>query len=124
MESNEYTYIKTIQELKQYIGKPILLSRNNQTCDVNSVSTIFKVITKIEYIDSKELKEYPNQNSLYPYKIWGKLTACNKGTFFYIPDFETYSTRIEYARIPTEKETKFFRQMWRKIMFKNMITPK
>lgn len=109
--------ITTIEQLKQRIGKFVVLSKVDPNC--NDSGAYIKKITKIidntihepfsyEYMDIK--------NEIYKCRIYGTCTAHKipplSSTVRY-NNTETYITRIQYARDPTEQELKTFLNMWR-----------
>ena len=105
--------ITTIEQLKQRIGKFVVLSKVDPNC--NDDDAFIKRITNIE--KSKFLfDERKDKGELYNYKIWGTCTAHKNPPFYRIPSNvhdKTYVHRVLYARDPTEQELKMFLNMWR-----------
>ncbi len=106
--------ITTIEELKQRIGKFVVLSNDCTTC--------IKLLTKVEdgwlrhaplCAKEKELSE------LYGYTVWGKYSAQINPfkPFAYDINKESYSNCYMCARDPTEQELKAYKQKWREIFF-------
>jgi hypothetical protein len=105
--------ITTIEQLKQRIGKFVVLSKVDPNC--NDSKAYIKKITKITdntfSYDCMDIK-----NEIYKCKIYGTCTAHKMPPFSSTVQYnngETYVTRIQYARDPTEMELKIFLNMWR-----------
>jgi len=116
--------ITTIEELKQRIGKFVVLSQVSNNFD--DCTTCIKLLTKVEdgwlrhallCTREKELSE------LYGYAIWGKYGANINPfrPFAWDINKESYSNCYMYARDPTEQEIKAYKQEWRKIFFNHKI---
>ena len=114
--------ITTIEQLKQRIGKFVVLSQISNNFD--DCSTCIKLLTKVEdgwlrhaplFAREKELSE------LYGYTMWGKYSAQINP---FKPFAELFSNCYMYARDPTEQELKAYRQKWREIFFLHKIKRK
>jgi len=110
--------IKTIEELKQRIGKFVITSEYDEKCSIKHSS--MKLLTKIEdnwirhstFIDGES-------SELLGWKICGKYAAELSPFMPYMKDDngETYSNIIRYARDPTQEEIKEFKNCWRKLIY-------
>lgn len=111
-------FIKTIEELKQRIGKFIITSRYDEKCMEKNSS--MGLLTKVE--DNwlrQHLVPSSNDTELYGWAICGKYAATLDPFMPYMVDKngETYSNIIKYARDPTQEEIKEFKNYWRKIIY-------
>ena len=120
--------ITTIEQLKQRIGKYVVLSKTDPTYKRNT--TLIKLITKIEQIDKRYFKvpKTIEINPIFFCKIWGKHTAYKTTPFTPTAaslQTETFSSGVQYARDPTEEEIKTFKKMWRNHLYhkKRQIIP-
>lgn len=119
--------INTIEELKQRIGKFVVLSHFNPNFDDNTIS--MKLLTKVEdgwlrHCDAV-MRECQLSN-IFGYKICGKLSAQMNPFIPFVTeeDGTTHSNSYMYARDATEEEIKEFMQHWRLAIYKNKIKPK
>jgi len=116
MESNEYTYIKTIKDLKEHIGDVILYSYMDKDEEV----TYMKKLTDIskEYYSGKKLNDddaIPQGLMTYgTHMVVLKAPYPNMKTprILYL-DKEEMSNRFEVIRIPTKEEMNIYRNMLR-----------
>lgn len=115
--------ITTIEELKQRIGKFVVLSQISNNFD--DCSTCIKLLTKVE--DDGWLRhaspETAEKSQFYGLNIWGKYSAKINPfkPFAWDVNKESYSNCYMYARDPTEQEIKTYKQEWRKIFFNHKI---
>lgn len=117
--------IKTVDELKQRIGKFVVFSQYNQ--DFKDPTASMKLLTRVEDGWLKHADRLQTQLSdIYGYEIYGKFSAQIYPFIPYVKDKngETFSNTYMYARDATEEEIKQFRQNWRLAIFKNKIKPK
>ena len=105
--------IKTIEELKQRIGKFIITSETDERCDIEYSS--MKLLTRIE--DCWFMND--ESSELLGWGIYGKYAARLDPFMPYIEDknCETFSSRVRYARDPTQEELKEFKNYWRKLIY-------
>ena len=107
--------ITTIDELKQRIGKFVVLSAYDENC--NDKYATMKLLTKIVSPQTWFKTAYPKSKGFYGYNIWGKFSANFMQKFephhTTYENGESYSNCYVYARDPTEQELKQFRQQWR-----------
>ena len=116
--------IKTVDELRQRIGKFVVFSQYN--LDFKDPTASMKLLTRVE--DGWLRHAYRLQTELsdiYGYEIYGKFSAQINPFIPYVKDDngETCSTYM-FARDATEEEIKQFRQNWRLAIYKNKIKPK
>jgi len=112
-------YIKTIEELKQRIGKIIITSECDKKCSFKKHSTM-KLLTKIEDNWVRHSPFMDGESSeLLGWKICGKYAATLDPFMPYVQDTngETYTNMIRYARDPTQEEIKEFKNCWRKLIY-------
>lgn len=115
--------ITTIEELKQRIGKFVVLSQISNNFD--DCSTCIKLLTKVE--DDGWLRhaspETAEKSQFYGLNIWGKYSAKINPfkPFAWDVNKESYSNCYMYARDPTEQEIKAYKQEWRKMFFNHKI---
>ena len=115
--------ITTLEELKQRIGKFVLLSQHSDK--FNDCSTSIKLLTKVE--DDGWLRhvspEIAEKSQFYGLNIWGKYSAVINPfkPFGWDINKESYSNCYMYARDPTEQEIKTYKQKWREIFFRHKI---
>ena len=117
--------IKTVDELKQRIGKFVVFSQYDK--DFKDTTASMKLVTKVEDGWLKHTDRLQTQLSdIYGYKIYGKFSAQMNPFIPYVKDKngETFSNTYMYARDATEEEIKQFRQNWRLAIYKNKIKPK
>lgn len=110
--------IKTIEELKQRIGKFIITSEHDEECRDEHSS--MKLLTKIEDNWVRHSAFMDGESSeLLGWKIYGKYAARLDPFMPYMRDKngETYSNIIRYARDPTQEEIKEFKNCWRKLIY-------
>jgi len=110
--------IKTIEELKQRIGKIVITSEYDEKCSIKHSS--IKLLTKIEdnWVRHSTLMD-GESSELLGWKICGKYAATLDPFMPYMKDknCETCSNIIRYARDPTQKEIKEFKNCWRKLIY-------
>ena len=109
--------IKTIEELKQRIGKFIVTSNDDEKCRGKNSS--MKLLTKVE---NSWIRQHPmslNETELYGWAVYGKYAATLDPFMPYVQDKngETYTNIIRYARDPTQEEIKEFKNCWRKLIY-------
>lgn len=112
-------YIKTIEELKQRIGKFVITSEYDEECRGKDSS--MKLLTKIEDGWVRHSAFMSGESSeLLGWKIYGKYAARLDPFMPYVQDIngETYTNVIRYARDPTQEEIKEFKNYWRKLIYK------
>ena len=117
--------IKTVDELKQRIGKFVVFSQYDK--DFKDTTASMKLLTRVEDGWLKHADRLQTQLSdIYGYKIYGKFSAQMNPFIPYVKDKngETFSNTYMYARDATEEEIKQFRQNWRLAIYKNKIKPK
>jgi hypothetical protein len=117
--------IKTVDELRQRIGKFVVFSQYNQ--DFKDPTASMKLLTRVEDGWLKHADRLQTQLSdIYGYEIYGKFSAQIYPFIPYVKDKngETFSNTYMYARDATEEEIKQFRQNWRLAIYKNKIKPK
>lgn len=117
--------IKTVDELRQRIGKFVVFSQYNQ--DFKDPTASMKLLTRVEDGWLRHADRLQTQQSdIYGYEIYGKFSAQMNPFTPYVSDRngETYSNSYMYARDATEEEIKQFRQNWRLAIYKNKIKPK
>ena len=117
--------IKTVEELRQRIGKFVVFSQYDQ--DFKDTTASMKLVTKVEDGWLRHVDRLQTQLSgIYGYEIYGKFSAQINPFIPYVRDRngDTYSNSYMYARDATEEEIKQFRQNWRLAIFKNKIKPK
>ena len=118
--------IKTVDELRQRIGKFVVFSQYNK--DFKDTTATMKLLTRVEDGWLRHADRIQAELSgIYGYEIYGKLSAqMNPFMPYYVRDgnSETYSNAYMYARDATEEEIKQFRQNWRLAIYKNKIKPK
>lgn len=110
--------IKTIEELKQRIGKFIIISEVDEKCNIKYSS--MKLLTRIEDNWFRHSAFMDGESSeLIGWKICGKYAATLDPFMPYMEDDngETYSNIIRYARDPTQEEIKEFKNCWRKLIY-------
>lgn len=110
--------IKTIEELKQRIGKFIITSEYDEKC-IGKHSSM-KLLTKVENSWIRHSAIMSGESSeLLGWKIYGKYAATLDPFMPYVKDKngETYSNIIRYARDPTQEEIKEFKNCWRKLIY-------
>jgi hypothetical protein len=115
--------INTLEELRQRIGKYVMLS---SYADFRKGSAVMKLITKVENKSRWLAERFPDSSPLYGCNVWGKFSACYHPFSPFVKDKngESYSNSYSYARDPTEEEIKTFKQNWRKTIFRYKIHPK
>ena len=111
--------ITTIEELKQRIGKYVILSNFDEEC--KSGGCVMKLLTRVEE-KPEWITTHNSISEIYGCPIWGKYSATIDPfmPFIHVPDTngESYSNAYAYARDPSEQELKRFRNLWRKRIFK------
>ena len=110
--------IKTIEELKQRIGKFIVTSNDDEKCRGKHSS--MKLLTRIEDNWIRHTAFMNGESSeLLGWKICGKYAATLDPFMPYVQDKngETYTNVIRYARDPTQEEIKEFKNCWRKLIY-------
>lgn len=110
--------IKTIEELKQRIGKFIVTSVWDEKC--RGVYSSMKLLTKIEDNFLRHSAFMDGESSeLLGWKIYGKYAATLDPFMPYMrsKNGETYTNMIRYARDPTQEEIKKFKNCWRKLIY-------
>jgi hypothetical protein len=110
--------IKTIEELKQRIGKFIIISEYDEKCRDEHSS--MKLLTKIEDSWVRHSAFTSGESSeLLGWKIYGKYAATLDPFMPYMrgENGETYGNMIRYARDPTQEEIKEFKNCWRKLIY-------
>lgn len=119
--------INTVDELKQRIGKFVVLSQYSQNFDDSSTS--MKLLTRVEdgwlrHFDAvaRECEKSP----IFGYEIEGKLSGKMHPFMPYARDINgtTFSNTYMYVRDPTEQEIKEFMQHWRLYIYNTKIKPK
>ena len=113
--------IKTVDELRQRIGKFVVFSQHN--LDFKDQTASMKLLTRVEDGWLRHADRLQTELSgIYGYKIYGKLSAQINPFIPYVKDDngETCSTYM----FATEEEIKQFRQNWRLAIYKNKIKPK
>ena len=121
--------IKTVDELRQRIGKFVVFSLYNlelYNLDFKDPTASMKLLTRVEDGWLRHADRLQTELSgIYGYKIYGKLSAQINPFIPYVKDDngETCSTYM-FARDATEEEIKQFRQNWRLAIYKNKIKPK
>ena len=116
--------IKTVDELRQRIGKFVVFSQYN--LDFKDPTASMKLLTRVEDGWLRHADRLQTELSgIYGYKIYGKLSAQINPFIPYVKDDngETCSTYM-FARDSTEEEIKQFRQNLRLAIYKNKIKPK
>ena len=116
--------IKTVDELRQRIGKFVVFSLYNP--DFKDPTASMKLLTRVEDGWLRHADRLQTELSgIYGYRIYGKLSAQINPFIPYVKDDngETCSTYM-FARDATEEEIKQFRQNWRLAIYKNKIKPK
>jgi hypothetical protein len=111
-------YIKTIEELKQRIGKFIITSEYDEECRDGHSS--MKLLTKIEDSWIRHSAFMSGESSeLLGWKIYGKYAAKLNPFIPYMADknCESYAIFIRYARDPTQEEIKEYKNYWRKLIY-------
>jgi len=110
--------IKTIEELKQRIGKFIITSEYDEKCRYEHSS--MRLLTKIENNWFRNSPFMNGENSeLMWYEICGKYTAILDPFMPYMKNKNGEITSIiRYARDPTQEEIKEFKNYWRKLIYK------
>jgi hypothetical protein len=110
--------IKTVDELRQRIGKFVVFSQYNP--DFKDPTASMKLLTRVE-------DGWLRHAGIYGYEIYGKFSAQMNPFTPYAwknDNGETYSNAYMYARDATEEEIKQFRQNWRLAIYKNKIKPR
>ena len=110
--------IKTIEELKQRIGKFVITSVFDEKC--RDVYSSMKLLTKIEDNWIRHSAFMNGESSeLLGWRIYGKYAARLDPFMPYVQDKngETYTNMIRYARDPTQEEIKEFKNCWRKLIY-------
>ena len=121
--------IKTVDELRQRIGKFVVFSLYNlelYNLDFKYPTASMKLLTRVEDGWLRHADRLQTELSgIYGYKIYGKLSAQINPFIPYVKDDngETCSSYM-FARDATEDEIKQFRQNWRLAIYKNKIKPK
>ena len=115
--------ITTIEQLKERIGKYVILSNFDEECKKGGC--VMKLLTRIEerpdwIINANTVSQ------IYGYPIWGKYSASIEPfqPFIHVQgtNGESYSNAYAYARDPSEEELKTFRNNWRKRIFKGVCS--
>lgn len=117
--------IKTVDELRQRIGKFVVFSQYSQ--DFKDPTASMKLLTRVEDGWLRHTDRLQTELSdIYGYEIYGKFSAQMNPFIPYVKDKngETFSNTYMYARDATEEEIKQFRQNWRLAIYKNKIKPK
>ena len=117
--------IKTVDELRQRIGKFVVFSQYNP--DFKDATASMKLLTRVEDGWLRHADRIQAELSgIYGYVIYGKFSAQMNPFIPYVKDDngETYSNSYMFARDATEEEIKQFRQNWRLAIYKNKIKPK
>jgi len=116
--------IKTIEELKQRIGKFIVTSENDEKCNIERSS--MRILTRIEdsWLRHSALMD-GESSELIGWKICGKYAAIFGPFMPYMEDEngESYTNIIRYARDPTQEEIKEFKNCWRKLIYQKYYKP-
>ena len=116
-------FIKTIEELKQRIGKFVITSEYNEKCRYELSS--MKLLTKIEDSWVRHSAIMCGESSeLLGWRIYGKYAATLDPFMPYAQDKngESYANMIRYARDPTQEEIKEFKNCWRKLIYQKYYT--
>ena len=117
--------IKTVDELRQRIGKFVVFSQYSP--DFKDPTASMKLLTRVEDGWLRHADRLQTELSgIYGYVIYGKFSAQMNPFIPYVKDDngETYSNSYMFARDATEEEIKQFRQNWRLAIYKNKIKPK
>ena len=117
--------IKTVDELRQRIGKFVVFSKYNLDC--KDPTAFMKLLTRVKDGWLRHADRLQTELSgIYGYEIYGKFSAQMNPFIPYLKDDndETYSNDNMFARDATEEEIKQFRQNWRLAIYKNKIKPK
>jgi hypothetical protein len=117
--------IKTVDELRQRIGKFVVFSQYNP--DFKDPTASMKLLTRVKDGWLRHADRLQTELScIYGYEIYGKFSAQMNPFTPYVKDDngETYSNAYMYARDATEEEIKQFRQNWRLAIYKKKIRPK
>ena len=118
--------IKTVDELRQRIGKFVVFSQYSP--DFKDPTASMKLLTRVEdgWLRHADIIQ-AELSGIYGYEIYGKLSAQMNPFIPYAwknDNGETYSNAYMFARDATEEEIKQFRQNWRLAIYKNKIKPK
>ena len=105
--------IKTVDELRQRIGKFVVLSYNNKFDDNTIIMKLLTEVDKGWLRDFNACSRQVKQSQIFGYNIYGKFSAQMNPFMPFLGGKETYSNSFMYARDPTEKEIKKFMQNWR-----------
>lgn len=107
--------IKTIEELKQRIGKFIVTSQYDEKCRYEHSSMRLLTNVKENWLSQQSL----NKTELYGLAVYGKYAAALDPFMPYAQDknSETYTNVVSYARDPTQEEIKEFKNYWRKLIY-------
>lgn len=110
--------IKTIEELKQRIGKFIVTSQYDEKCRLEHSSMRLLTNVKDNWLRQCRVPS-SNDTELYGWAICGKYAAALEPFAPYAQDKngETYTNIVSYARDPTQEEIKEFKNYWRKIIY-------
>jgi hypothetical protein len=117
--------IKTVDELRQRIGKFVVFSQYNP--DFKDPTASMKLLTRVKDGWLRHADRLQTELSgIYGYDIYGKFSAQINPFIPYVKDDngETYSNSYMFARDATEEEIKQFRQNWRLAIYKKKIRPK
>lgn len=117
--------IKTVDELRQRIGKFVVFSQYSP--DFKDPTASMKLLTRVKDGWLRHADRLQTELSgIYGYEIYGKFSAQMNPFIPYVKDDngETYSNSYMFARDATEEEIKQFRQNWRLAIYKNKIKPK
>lgn len=109
--------IKTIEELKQRIGKFIVTSQYDEKCRYEHSS--MRLLTNVKENWLRQHIVPSNNTELYGWAICGKYAAELEPFMPYQQDIngETYTNIVSYARDPTQEEIKEFKNYWRKLIY-------
>lgn len=112
--------ITTIKQLKERIGKYVILSNFDEEC--KGEGCVMKLLTRIEERPDWIVNNNP-LSQIYGYPIWGKYSATINP---FLPIIEEngglYCNTYTYARDPSQEEIKTFRNNWRKRIFKGVCS--
>ena len=111
-------FIKTIEELKQRIGKFVVTSIYDEKCKGEHSS--MRLLTKVEDNWLRHISFMDGESSeLRGLAIHGKYAAELDPFMPYAKDKngESYINIVRYARDPTQEEIKEFKNCWRKIIY-------
>lgn len=119
--------ITTIEQLKQRIGKYVILSHFDEEC--KGGGCVMKLLTRVEE-KPDWITPCNSISKIFGYPIWGKYSAAIEPFIPFQPmpfqpengNGESWSNAYAYARDPSEEEIKTFRNNWRKRIFKGVCS--